>query len=419
MIGLQIHEKKIIFSILLAFVFVTVLFASQTQKGSQKNIKYFYRISKFPTLYPDSTLVRFDIAIPYNDLVFIASDSVYKTGVKFNLFVTDKEYNAVFEKNWRKKVEADNYPETQSETTFCRFDTKSVFLSGKYKIILEAIDENIGISEFTELQVKIPDQSKKKAVLGDLLIYPEKHDFSVENYENFTPQSGNTCRTDFTLLSIIYLRQPIENFKTEAIWWGKNREIRQDSVWCKQDGNFLILYRPYSIRDVPQGLSSVQFRVSGKEMKKTASEIQLEVIKQVDYFDEESIDDAIEQMVYIGEGAAWDSLRNADTLAEKKKWFNRFWQEYSPASDSLKNPVEEEYFRRVRFAIRQFDEGDIGWRTDRGKTYILYGPPNDIQKSMDSMMRNMEIWVYNNIEKQFLFVDITGSGTYRLMRVYD
>lgn len=416
---MHIVRKKIIFSLLLAFVLVPVLFALPTQRGSQKNIKYFYRISKFPTLNPDSTLVRFDIAIPYNNLVFIASDSVYKTGVKFNLFVTDKEYNTVFEKSWRKKVEAKSYSETQSETIFCRFDTKSVFISGKYKIVLEAIDENIGISEFTELQLKISNQSRKKVISGDLLIYRGQHDFSVENYENLTPQSGNTCRTDFTLLSVIYLAQPVENLKMQAVWYSKNRKIRQDSVWCKQNGNFLILHRFYSIREVPQGLSSVQFLVSGREMKKTASEIRLEVIKQVDYFDEESIDEAIEQMVYIGEGAAWDSLRNADTLAEKKKWFNRFWQEYFPTSDSLKNPVEEEYFRRVRFAIRQFDEGDVGWRTDRGKTYILYGPPDDIQKTMDSMMRNMEIWVYNNIEKQFLFVDITGSGTYRLIRVYD
>ena len=111
-----------------------------------------------------------------------------------------------------------------------------------------------------------------------------------------------------------------------------------------------------------------------------------------------------------------DSLKNAIALEDKKYWFSRFWQENFPAPDSTKNPIQEEYFSRVRYANRKFYEGVEGWRTDRGRIYILYGQPNDIERSMDDMMRRYEIWIYHNLDRRYIFIQSTSNDVYRLIR---
>ncbi len=162
----------------------------------------------------------------------------------------------------------------------------------------------------------------------------------------------------------------------------------------------------------------MQLDISGENFKAKTSELKIEIIKQIAYFKEESLDKAIEHMAYIAEGAVWDSLKNAQTLEEKKNWFNQFWQQYYQTSGSDRNPVREEYFRRIRYSNRKFHDGSEGWRSDRGRIYIVYGQPDEVHRSTDNMMRHREIWIYQKIEKQFVFLDANGTGSYRLLRGY-
>lgn len=392
--------------------------ASQKRKSGRNTIQYFYRISRFPTDAPDTTLLRFDISIPYRDLIFVSSDSGYHASVKFNIFVTDKEHNTVFEHNWKNSVSVPTYEETRNDTAYCQFAAETQLAAGSYRIVMEAIDTNIGIPEFNEFKLKVHDYTNKKIVVGDMLLFEGAHDFSREDYRNLHPAPSNVCRHDFTLLSEVYLLDPGLSLNMKTVWFNKNKKFREDPVKVKQHGRKLILFQSYSVKETRQGRYAVQFQISGKGFKTKATELEIEILKQVQHLSEEAIDEAIEQMIYIGEGELWDSLKNAETLEQKRKYFYRFWQENYPSPDSSRNPAREEYFRRVRYVNREFNEGNEGWKTDRGRTYILYGPPNAIERSMDEMMRRMEIWSYENIERKFVFLDVNGTGTFRLIRVY-
>jgi hypothetical protein len=60
--------------------------------------------------------------------------------------------------------------------------------------------------------------------------------------------------------------------------------------------------------------------------------------------------------------------------------------------------------------------GDDGWRTDRGRIYIIYGPPDDVEHQTDQQFREFEIWRYNKANREFVFWDRDGSGDYQLVR---
>ncbi len=65
---------------------------------------------------------------------------------------------------------------------------------------------------------------------------------------------------------------------------------------------------------------------------------------------------------------------------ERSAWISSFWAALDPTPDSFLNEKRREYWRRVASANFLFaDSTRPGWMTDRGKIYILLGPPHDTQ----------------------------------------
>ncbi len=120
---------------------------------------------------------------------------------------------------------------------------------------------------------------------------------------------------------------------------------------------------------------------------------------------------------------ALEYIANEDTVAalrmaapnERKKVWDRFWKERDPTPSSERNEFKEEFFRRLRYANERFTAGRPGWRTDRGRIYIHYGPPDMVDRypfNVDGPPR--EIWYYDQLGLRLLFVDRTGYGDYVL-----
>jgi hypothetical protein len=79
----------------------------------------------------------------------------------------------------------------------------------------------------------------------------------------------------------------------------------------------------------------------------------------------------------------------------------------------------EEYLKRVAYSNNNFQVmGREGYKTDRGRVYIVYGPPDDIERHPnDSNARPYEIWTYNNIQGGVIFVFVLRQigGEYELV----
>jgi GWxTD domain-containing protein len=129
---------------------------------------------------------------------------------------------------------------------------------------------------------------------------------------------------------------------------------------------------------------------------------------------EEELNLAFEQSKYIAssdEIKRWNSLKDIDS---KRNFLFNFWKLRDPDPSTPENERKLEYFERVRKADEMFrGTREKGWRSDRGRVYIVYGEPSEIDRYPNEMdAYPYEIWSYNNIEGGVIFVfgDITGTG---------
>ncbi|MCW5978228.1 MAG: GWxTD domain-containing protein [Bryobacteraceae bacterium] len=130
------------------------------------------------------------------------------------------------------------------------------------------------------------------------------------------------------------------------------------------------------------------------------------------------------------ERSAWKKLQTAE---EMEQFIEQFWLRRDPTPDTAENEYKEEHYRRIAYANERYASGIPGWKTDRGRIYITFGPPDEIEShpSGGSYVRPyeegggttstypFEQWRYRWIEGVgsdiiIEFVDPTMTGEYRM-----
>ena len=87
-----------------------------------------------------------------------------------------------------------------------------------------------------------------------------------------------------------------------------------------------------------------------------------------------------------------------------------------PTPETEQNELMEEYFQRVEYVNEHFSGWQPGWETDRGMIYILFGPPDEIQRTNPSAGNSTiyQLLNYAKVNNQFVFRDQNGFVDYRL-----
>ena len=123
---------------------------------------------------------------------------------------------------------------------------------------------------------------------------------------------------------------------------------------------------------------------------------------------------ALESLRYVTTKKELDSLDRGSDIERRRK-FESFWAARDRTPETAYNEVMTEYYTRVDHAARTFStlRQDDGSKTDRGRIYILYGPPAATERKLDPT-GYVEVWSYPNIGKRFLFLDEAKTGDYHL-----
>lgn len=128
------------------------------------------------------------------------------------------------------------------------------------------------------------------------------------------------------------------------------------------------------------------------------------------------IDFAIAAMRHlIGNDAdKWRSMRQE----EKHKTFKDYWRAKDQTPETAFNEVQEEYFRRADHAYSHFSSlrQSNGIQTDRGKIFMLLGPPTKTERTLAPQKPPQEIWYYEALGKKFIFEDTSRIGYYELLK---
>ena len=128
-----------------------------------------------------------------------------------------------------------------------------------------------------------------------------------------------------------------------------------------------------------------------------------------------NLDFAIEALEYI---ASKDEMRELRSGSEKKRRqkFEEFWNHRDPTPETALNEALAEYYRRVDASRLQFAtlKNPNGFKSDRGKIYVLYGEPTRKERKLSPGGPPTEVWEYENLKKKFVFTDTAKNGTYIL-----
>jgi GWxTD domain-containing protein len=128
------------------------------------------------------------------------------------------------------------------------------------------------------------------------------------------------------------------------------------------------------------------------------------------------VDYAIDVLRYIVSEEELDSLRRGNFEARRDA-LEKFWSRKDPTPATAYNAMMTEYYRRVDYAARHFGTLRVpdGVKSDRGRMYILHGPPTRTDRMLDPAAGFREVWVYEHQNKRFTFLDRDKSGNYVLV----
>src|SRR5579863_438513 len=140
-----------------------------------------------------------------------------------------------------------------------------------------------------------------------------------------------------------------------------------------------------------------------------------------------------EDVVYIISAEERSAFLHLQTNEEREQFIEQFWQRRNPDPDSAENTFKEEHYRRIAYTNEHYASGIPGWKTDRGRIYIMWGPPDEVQSNPsggsyerpasegggETSTYPFEDWRYRYIDGigenvELEFVDPSMSGEYHL-----
>jgi GWxTD domain-containing protein len=140
-----------------------------------------------------------------------------------------------------------------------------------------------------------------------------------------------------------------------------------------------------------------------------------------------------EDVVYIITGEERTAFLRLQTNEEREQFIEQFWLRRDPTPDTPENEFKEEHYRRIAYANEHFASGIPGWKTDRGRIYIIWGKPDEIESHPTggtyerpeeegggtTATYPFEQWTYRHMDGigenvMLEFVDPTMTGEYHL-----
>jgi GWxTD domain-containing protein len=372
--------------------------------------------------------------IPYNRFVFIKEGSTYKAGFRISIEVTDSVTRHITRQIDEKSFSVDKYEETNSDANY--IEGLCTFNIGKSKYHLSPVISDLNSSK----EFKLPeawierDSSTSKNFIFPFIIQHEKvkcennQHYKIANFNNSIPFSKSTF--DFiipvldTNLNSIYAL--LINNK-DTVFKGEVKDYFAAGLLPFEcDGNVLLKTsgsikstKNFILKNFSAGLDEGALRIvlsTDSSFKKTTP-FNLDVKWINKPFTLVNPAEAIKLLKYIEKSSLVDSLLDFSKDKYDRELKN-YWKRYDSASHAKFNPLMEEYYSRIDYAMKYYAalSEKNGAETDRGKTYIKYGTPKKIERTSDQDGKMVEKWIYTNSNLVFEFVDQNGAGNYKLKK---
>lgn len=371
--------------------------------------------------------------IPYNLLVFERRDNIYNAGYRISFEVFDKDKNFVVRKGDGQELKAGDFSITNSKNNFAEGIVSFTVEKNIYNILPIFIEKNSGreiklapISLNTEAEDEkdflFPIITAEEINCGSkitLANYGGNIPFDDRSHLIFIPAPGKTKENIFV--------KAINN--RDTIFSGKISEVIKMALGmekCAETGKIILKeleneppINYFVIRNLSQKLieGSLSLIITEDENFSESETLSTKVVwynKPLPLFDYEA---AIKLLKHIEKEDEIKSLLKNDS-EEYKKALYEYWKKHDPEPETAFNPVMQEYYERVDYAMREFSTitGRSGLSSDRGKVYVKLGKPDKVERSSSENGKVIETWFYTKPQRKYVFIDKRGTGDFSLKK---
>ncbi|MFZ1081956.1 MAG: GWxTD domain-containing protein [Candidatus Kryptoniota bacterium] len=410
---------------IIVFCFLLTIPAS-AQVEMQQNFSYapphFYFDALNFKSAPDQSRIDFYFQMPNNEVQFIKYGNEFEASYEISLRLTDADGNPGLEQTWNERPSSQDFDETTSQTISSSIQRHFVVKPGTYTFQVVVTDSETQKSYTAERKFTARNYSDTSISMSDVMLLNNSSE--IGGKRTIIPNvTGNVVseKDSFQIFYEVYFPKIKDSvFVTSEIFGKKDEIMYSSSSWLGSMGMTESVVANIPKDSLPMGFYklSVTLRNSGeKDAPTIANATRFFSIHFPDLpLTITDLDKAAEEMMYIAKGSTIDSIKNAPNIFQKEKLFIHFWQKYNTNPSSKRNPLMEEYYDRVAYANAHFSNYFAGWKSDMGMVYIRYGPPNSVDRhpfEVDS--KPYEVWYYYQRNVDFVFVDETGFGDYRLI----
>lgn len=408
---------------------LTIISVANTATGDI-NFGYDYNINKInDTTYALSYFYK----IPYTKLYFLKQDNQFASRYQINLSVL-KQKELVAGKSLKKEILLDKYEDTQHPTGFTLDSTTinfNYFPSSKGKLILNTLinDLNSNNTGSTNFDLTIPDLTNRIEFYLNHILNPT-HSYSISHEQSDTLNIHLQIYSPVTencSLSIVKEAAKKSNELVNITSKNQTRRVIYKSFFPVQTMHFdvpttpLIKFIDFSypvvdLKDFGSGIYKVIIRGYNLMGKKEFEVAETFSAENAFFYSNAEYNEMLNRLIYIATESEIDKLRQTPVNNRESLW-NNFWkkQDLTPTTDI--NEAEDEYFSRIEYCVEHFSNSDRGYKSDRAKIYMKYGPPDLVEsRPFERESNAYEIWSYYNISKQFTFVDYHGFGEFILYK---
>jgi GWxTD domain-containing protein len=429
--------------------FILLIFILTINLYSQKKLNFEFDYAQF-AYDSTSNYVEFYFSFDQNNLTLQKGDSINFNAGRILVQIKDSLNNFIVNKQFRAQSPYREDIESKLLITKMSFALKpgvyNVHIVGKDDIDTlktKTIDEKIKVNLFLTNEFRISDIElartiKTENVNPNSVFYKNTIEV-IPNpailYSSGTPVayyyaelynlSNLNLKEDYTLIRYLYNSKGKEiNKKTKQVKRDKNSIVEVgliNMIKYPTDTYNLVLALIDSVNNKVV-FSNKRFYYYNPSFKDTT----IATVNQEGYlssefavYTEEECDDIFEKSRYIATSREIEQYKKLESVETKRDFLYKFWKMRDLEPETEKFEFKDKYFNGVEYCnIKYSTFNKKGYKTDRGRVYLLYGEPDQVDMyPNETNMKPYEIWYYNRIEGGVLFIfgDLTGYNDYELL----
>ncbi len=366
-------------------------------------------------LTPGGTALTFDLECPYAELQFIRVPAGYGASLRVTVVFRRSREDQAGGDVGEERIVVATFEATRDPAARVRFRRTFTLAPGDYRVEVTLEDLNGGRRSRALGEIRVPEFAIGGLGLGDL-----EFGFCALD-STFVALPSRRYEADLDRLCVrgtIYDRRTEGGLRPVRV----HHEVRSEGDETVARGDTTIevaheaqfLLRP-SVSELFLGTYTLE--VEAREGNRTWRAERPFEVETLTLPRGQSYATVVEIVSYVATDPEYDELRKAGSDAERQAAWDRFWARRDPSPDTPRNESMIEFFRRVRFANRNFAGQSVaGWRTDQGRIYVRHGTPDQIEERPATFHEPpVQVWHYYQLNRRYVFADREGFGRYELI----